>query len=316
MKEKNNMKTTTKGIHHITAISGNAKENLNFYTQFLGLKLVKKTVNFDDPYTYHLYYANETADPGTLLTFFPWEHIVKGIRGTGQATEIQYSVPEGSFDFWLNRLKEHNILYNKPAQRFDEEYLTILDNDGLKSELVISPEKDNRKPYTTDEVNENVAIRGFRNITLTLHNIDKTSKLLTDILGYKLKEEKVNRFRFINENSNEANYIDLVYAPGEQRGQVAGGSVHHVAFRVKDDEEQMKLHEILSNAGYHITPQIDRKYFKSLYFREPGGVLFEIATDPPGMTVDESVEELGKSLRLPEMYESRREEILKRLPEL
>ncbi|HRE41294.1 MAG TPA: ring-cleaving dioxygenase [Ignavibacteria bacterium] len=310
------MKTITNGIHHITAISGNAKSNLDFYTKFLGLKLVKKTVNFDDPHTYHLYYANRTADPGTLLTFFPWENIVKGIRGTGQATEIQYSVPKDSFDFWLNRIKEHNILYNKPSQRFDEEYLTILDNDGLKFELVISNDKDEREPFITDDVNESVAIRGFRNITLTLQNIDKTSKLLTDLLGYKLKEEKVNRFRFVNENAVDAKYIDLVFAPGEQRGQVAGGSVHHVAFRVKNDDEQMMLHEKLSDAGYHITPQIDRKYFKSLYFREPGGVLFEIATDPPGMMVDESIDELGKKLQLPEIYESRRLEIEKRLPEL
>jgi glyoxalase family protein len=310
------MENKIKGIHHITAISGNAQRNYDFYTKVLGLKFVKKTVNFDDPYTYHFYYGNEIAEPGTLLTFFPWENITVGRRGIGQATEIQFSVPKGSFDFWMNRIKEHNVLYNKPADRFNESYLVVLDPDGLKLELVISEEEDKRQPFINGGVPAEAAIKGFYNTTLTLNNIDKTAKILTDVFGYKLVDEKVNRFRFAAASNENARYIDLVAVPGEHMGLVAGGSVHHIAFRAKDDEEQMIFREILANRGYNITPQIDRMYFKSVYFREPGGVLFEIATDPPGMTVDETVDKLGTSLKLPPMYESKRAEIEKHLPEL
>jgi glyoxalase family protein len=304
------------GIHHITAISGNAQRNYDFYTKVLGMKFVKKTVNFDDPYTYHFYYGNEPAEPGTLLTFFPWENIIVGRRGIGQATEIQFSVPKGSFDYWLKRIDEHNVLYNKPSDRFNESYLVVLDPDGLKLEFVISDREDNREQYVKGGIPAEAAIKGFYGTTLTLNNIDKTAKLLTDVFGYKLIDEKVNRFRFAADSNENANYVDLVAVPGESIGNVAGGSVHHVAFRAKDDEEQMMFREILADKGYNITPQIDRMYFKSVYFREPGGVLFEIATDKPGMTVDETVDKLGSSLKLPPMYESKRAEIEKVLPKL
>ncbi len=310
------MENTILGIHHITAIAGNAKRNFDFYTKVLGLHFVKKTVNFDDPYTYHFYFGDETGSAGTILTFFPWEGIAPGRRGIHMATEIGYSVPEGSFDFWLKRFEQHNVVYNKPAEKFGETYLTFLDPDGLKLELIASKTPDARKPWETDEVKAQVATRGFHNITLTLASIKDTADVLTDIFGYRLVEQQVNRYRFATSAIENAAIVDLVEAPGERPGQVAGGTVHHVAFRVKDDAIQMKFRDLIAGKGLNITPQIDRNYFHSLYFREPGGVLFEIATDNPGFTVDEPLEELGTHLKLPSQYEPRRSDIEKHLPKL
>ncbi|MFN3405667.1 MAG: ring-cleaving dioxygenase [Cytophagaceae bacterium] len=310
------MKPQVLGIHHITAIAGSARTNLEFYTKVLGLKLVKKTVNFDDPGTYHFYFGNEVGTPGTILTFFPWEGIIQGKRGTGLVTEIGYSVPEGSFDFWINRFERFNVTYNKPAEKFGEQYLTFLDPDGLKLELIIPKSTDNRKGYVSKEVNKEIAIKGFHNISVTLSSIKETAAILTDIFGYKLAEENVNRFRFRTDAIDTANIVDLVEVPGERKGLNGGGTVHHVAFRVKDEETQMQLREKILQAGFNITHKIDRNYFYSLYFREPGGVLFEIATDNPGFAVDESVNELGKSLRLPAQYEKKRKEIEESLPKL
>jgi glyoxalase family protein len=304
------------GLHHITAIAGRAKRNYNFYTQVLGLRLVKKTVNFDDPQTYHLYYGDKQGTPGTILTFFPWENVMTGRRGSRQATEIGYSVPEGSLDFWLNRLEQHNVTYNKVAEKFGESYLTLLDPDGLKLELTVSKAADNRLPWETDQIKADHALKGFHNITITTNTMQPTADVLTSLLGYRLLEEHVNRYRFINDNVNEANLVDLVEVPGEKVGHVAGGSVHHVAFRVKNDEILMHYRDRIAAAGLHITEKIDRNYFYSLYFREPGGVLFEIASDNPGFSVDESVEELGSHLMLPPQYEAYRSKLETTLPKL
>ncbi|MEP6950595.1 MAG: ring-cleaving dioxygenase [Ginsengibacter sp.] len=303
------------GIHHITAIAGNAKRNYDFYTKVLGLRFVKKTVNFDDPYTYHFYFGDEVGSPGTILTFFPWEGITTGRRGTAMTTEIGYSVPEESLDFWIRRFEEFNITYNKVAEKFDEKYLTFLDPDGLKLELTVPSEKDSRKPWVTREVNENVATHGFHNITLTLSKVEKTVDILTGVFGYKLLEQKVNRYRFVTDAVETAAIIDLVEVP-EHRGHVAGGTVHHVAFRVADDAAQIMYHDKLASMGLNPTSVIDRNYFHSVYFREPGGVLFEIATENPGFTIDEPINDLGKNLKLPIQYESRRAEIEKILPGL
>jgi glyoxalase family protein len=308
------MAEIVKGLHHITAIAGDAKRNLNFYTKILGLRLVKKTVNFDDPGTYHLYYGNESGEPGTLLTFFPWEDVMPGRRGTGMATEIAFSIPQGSMDFWLDRVKKKNLIYNKPAEKFGEPYLTILDPDGLKLELTIPAENDNRKPWVVDEFTENNAIRGFHHVTLTQADIKATADILTSVFGYSLKGQNVNRHRFHTNAIEGASMVDLVEAPGEHRGEVAGGTVHHVAFRVKDEATLMHYREIVEAKGLHITPKIDRNYFYSIYFREPGGVLFELATENPGFAIDEPLEELGKNLKLPPQYEPRRAQIEKSLP--
>jgi glyoxalase family protein len=304
------------GLHHVTAIAGNAKRNLDFYTKVLGLRFIKKTVNFDDPHTYHFYYGDYYGSAGTILTFFPWEGASAGRRGTGQATEVGFSVPAGSLDFWLNRLKSHNITYNKPATKFEEDYLTLVDPDGLKLEMIVAAKADNRTGHETNDISGGQAIKGFHNVTLTLSSIKATADILTGIFGYKLISEQVNRYRFATDAIDSAAIVDLVEVPGEPRGQVAGGSVHHIAFRVKDDATEMKFREIIANKGFQITPQIDRNYFHSLYFREPGGVLFEIATDNPGFTADEPLEELGKNLKLPSQYESSRKEIEKALPTL
>lgn len=310
------MENNVLGIHHITAIAGDAKRNYNFYTKVLGLRFIKKTVNFDDPNTYHFYYGDETGSPGTILTFFPWEGIQTGRRGSRQVTEIGYSVPAGSLEYWENRLKEQNIIYNKVAEKFGEQYLTFLDPDGLKFELTVANNPDDRKAWTNAGIPDQYAIRGFHNVTITSNKIAETAKVLTDILGFHLQETVVNRSRFVSDHVAQANIVDLVEAPGETPGHVAGGSVHHVAFRVKDEATLLYYRDKVIAMGLNITEKIDRNYFYSLYFREPGGVLFELATDNPGFTIDESAEELGTHLMLPAQYESQREEIEQTLPKL
>lgn len=311
------MENTIKGIHHITAIAGNAKKNYDFYTRVLGLRMVKKTVNFDDPNTYHFYYGDENGTPGTILTFFPWgDQIPVGRRGTRQVTEIGYSVPQGSLDFWLKRLDENRVTYNKPSEKFGEEYLTFLDPDGLKLELTVSKNIDDRKGWLTPEVGAENALKGFHHITITSNKIEETAKILTDIFGYKMVEQHVNRFRFVTDAVSTAAIVDLVEAPGERAGHVAGGSVHHVAFRVDNDDILMEFRKKIVAAGHQITDKIDRNYFYSLYFREPGGVLFEIASDNPGFATDETFAELGSGLMLPPQYESHRAQIEKVLPKL
>lgn len=295
------------GLHHITAIAGDAKRNFDFYSKVLGLRFIKKTVNFDDPGTYHFYFGDEVGSAGTILTFFPWgEGIQQGRKGAGMATEIGYSVPKGSLDFWQKRFEKYNVIYNKPAEKFGEKYLTFLDPDGLKLELIESKTDDNRKAWETDEIKADVATKGFHNITLTLNSIKATAAILTDIFGYKLIDQDVNRYRYATDAVENAAIVDLVELPEEKRGLNANGTVHHVAFRVQNDEILMKFREKIEDYGLSITPQIDRQYFHSLYFREPGGVLFEIATDNPGFTVDESLEELGQNLKLPAQYEPQR----------
>lgn len=301
------------GIHHITAIAGNAKRNYDFYTKVLGLRFIKKTVNFDDPYTYHFYFGDEKGSAGTILTFFPWgDEIQQGRKGAGMVTEIGYAVPENSLDFWIKRFEEHNVTYNKPATKFGEKYLTFLDPDGLKLELT-EVKSDSRKPWETAEVDATVATRGFHHVTLTLNNIEGTAYILTEVFGYKQVAVEGNRYRYVTANVDEAAIVDLVEIASEKRGFNANGTVHHVAFRVKDDEVLMAFREKIVKLGLSITPQIDRNYFHSLYFREPGGVLFEIATENPGFTVDEPLAELGQNLKLPVQYEEQREEISKHL---
>jgi glyoxalase family protein len=297
------------GIHHITAIAGDAKRNFNFYTRVLGLRFIKRTVNFDDPGTYHFYFGDEQGSPGTILTFFPWGDIPRGSKGTGMATEIGYAVPAGSLDFWMKRFDANKIAYDQPAERFGQKYLSFTDPDGLKLEFFEATANDTRKPYTTDEVTADVATLGFHNVTLTLNNAAATAKILTEIFDYKLTGQEGNRYRYQTDAVDHANIIDIVEDPAAPRGNNSGGTVHHVAFRVKDDETQMAFREKIVKLGLNITPQIDRNYFHSLYFREPGGVLFEIATDNPGFTVDEPLSELGKNLKLPAQYEANRKEI-------
>ncbi|MCW3115527.1 MAG: ring-cleaving dioxygenase [Segetibacter sp.] len=304
------------GLHHITAIAGNAKENFDFYTKVLGLRMVKKTVNFDDPGTYHFYFGDEVGTPGSILTFFPWEGIGQGYTGTGMATNIGYSVPEGSLGFWAERFKQFNVRHEDTLERFGEQILPFQDPDGLKLDLIVPSDSDNRKPWVTSEVNEQVATKGFHSITLTLKNIKATATILTDIFGYKLLKQEGDTYRFITDAIKNAAVVDLIEAPNTPPGRGAAGTNHHVAFRVKDDNMLMEYREKIAVKGLSITPKIDRDYFFSLYFREPGGVLFELATDNPGFTRDEPVDQLGSRLKLPKQYEGSRAEIEKVLPRL
>ena len=305
------------GIHHITAIAGDAKKNYDFYTRVLGLRMVKKTVNFDDPETYHLYFGDELGTPGTILTFFPWgSRVRQGRRGTQQVTETGYTVPEGSLDFWKKRFEDNNVIHNNVAEKFGEQYLTFLDPDGLKLELTVPKVADTRTPWETDEVKAAHATRGFHHITITTNKMDATASILTDVFGYHLLEQDVNRYRFVTDAVEHAAIVDIVEAAGEAVGVVAGGSVHHVAFRVKDEDTLIHFREKVLAQGLNITEKIDRNYFYSLYFREPGGVLFEIATDNPGFATDETVAELGSGLKLPAQYEEYRDRLERVLPQL
>lgn len=310
------MENNILGLHHITAIAGNAQQNFSFYTNVLGLRLVKKTVNFDDPGTYHLYYGDETGAAGTILTFFPWEGIGQGTEGVGMATEIGYSVPEGSLDFWTNRFTENKVSFTVASERFGETFISFKDPDGLSLSLIIPKKADGRKPWETESVKKENATRGFHSTTLSLQKIDDTAKVLTDIFGYRLLGQEGNRYRFITDTVEHSAIVDLLELPDGKRGRNAAGTNHHVAFRVKNEEIQMEMREKILSKNLQITPQIDRDYFFSLYFREPGGVLFEIATDNPGFTVDEPLNELGTHLMLPHQHAHLREDLEKILPKL
>lgn len=304
------------GIHHITAIAGNAKRNYDFYTTVLGLRFIKKTVNFDDPGTYHFYFGDEMGSPGTILTFFPWETISKGKQGTGMATEIGYSVQGNSLAFWTDRLKSFHIKITGSGIRLGEKYLSFEDPDGLPLTLIVPASADTRTGWVTPEVDAAVATKGFHSITLSLGSIAATAKILTDIFDYTLLQQEGNRHRYATRAVANASIVDLLEVPGERPGVTAGGTIHHVAFRVKNEEVLMDYRQKVLRYGLDITPKIDRNYFFSLYFREPGGVLFELATDNPGFAVDEPVNELGTHLKLPPQYEGSREEIEKVLPKL
>lgn len=308
--------TPVSGLHHVTAIAGDALKNLRFYTGVLGLRLVKKTVNFDDPSTYHFYYADPSGTPGTILTFFPWGSAVRiGRRGSGMVTETGYAVPEGSLEFWQKRLEAHNVIYNKPARKFGQRYLTFLDPDGLKIELTESP-ADSREGSPTPEITKDHVLKGLSYATLTLREAGATASVLTALLGYRKLYTEGNRHRYISPNTETEEYIDLVELPTEESGIIAGGCIHHIAFRVKDEAAQEKLTGRIAEAGLFPSQVMDRKYFRSVYFREPGGVLFEIATDKPGFAVDERPDQLGLQLQLPELYEPDRAKIEKDLPRL
>lgn len=304
------------GLHHITAIADNAKRNLQFYTDTLGVRFVKKTVNFDDPGTYHFYFGDEHGTPGTILTFFPWEGIGRGNTGTGMATEIGYSVPAGSLDFWADRFAAKNVVHGPVAERFGELYLPFEDPDGLKLNLIVPKNTDNRTGWETADIKAAHATKGFHSVVLNLRSIGPTANILTDVLGYKFLEQEGNRHRFITDAVQEAAIVDLIESPKESAGKGGGGTNHHIAFRVANDEVLMQFRDKVLKKGLNITQKINRDYFYSLYFREPGGVLFELATNNPGFTVDEPLEQLGQHLKLPVQYESIRADIEKVLPAL
>ncbi|MEQ6388407.1 ring-cleaving dioxygenase [Bacillaceae bacterium S4-13-58] len=301
------MEKKSMGIHHITAIVGHPQENVDFYAGILGLRLVKQTVNFDDPGTYHLYFGNQTGQPGTIITFFPWAGAQKGKIGGGQVGVTTYVVPLNSFDFWKKRLDKYKINYAEQT-RFDEKYIQFEDPHGLQLELV-EREEGAKNPWVFGEVNEDVAIKGFGGAILYSIQPEKTVELLEQVMGLgKIAEEgELIRFRA---QDNIGNIIDIKKTPTE-RGEMGVGIVHHIAWRSKDDEDQLDWKKHIQRNGYLVTPVKDRNYFNSIYFREHGQILFEIATDPPGFTHDESKETMGEKLMLPEQYEQDRPQIEK-----
>jgi glyoxalase family protein len=301
------------GIHHVTAIATDPQKNADFYAGVLGLRLVKKTVNFDDPATYHLYYGDGSGRPGTILTFFPWPSARRGSRGAGQATVTSFSVPEGSQGFWRQRLEELGAVAEEPKSRFDEEVLAFYDPDGLKLELVAHAE-DAGEPWSGGPVPAAHAIRGFHGVTLSEQSLEPTAHLLTEVMGYQAAGEHHSRYRFSAPEGNVGRRVDVLHTPDAGFGQIAAGTVHHVAWRVPDDAAQSAWSEALVGAGLYPTEVKDRQYFKSIYFREPGGVLFEFATDPPGFLRDEELDALGTGLKLPPWLEPHRSRIEDVLP--
>lgn len=300
----------TVGIHHITAMVNDAQRNIDFYAGVLGLRLVKKTVNFDRPEVYHLYFGNDSGQPGTVITFFPWDHQLKGRIGTGQVGVTSYLVPENSFPFWEDRLQSFGVRFIK-SNRFKETYVSFQDSDGLEIELVQRPEGQ-RNEWNIDGIGPEVAIKGFGGATLLSAKPHKTADVLENILGLTCigQEESFLRFQSVGELGNT---IDIKLSPSV-RGLMGAGTVHHLAWRARDKKEHQKWQERLVEKGYYPTDILDRNYFQALYFHEDGGILFEIATDPPGFTVDEPPIELGKKLMLPSWLESKREELENTLP--
>lgn len=304
------------GIHHITALARDPQRNVDFYTEVLGLRLVKVTVNFDDPGTYHLYYGDELGRPGTIMTFFPWPGSFQGYRGAGQATVTSFRVPLESLGYWRDRLSGLEVKQDEPAARFEREVLVFYDPDGLRLELVAEDRGEAFRPWSEAPVPAEHAIRGFAGITLTESDLRPTARFLGEVMRFEPTGEEGNRLRFMAGSGDGAATVDVEERRGGSPGRIAAGTVHHVAWRVADEGVQREWQEGLSRAGGRVTPVRDRQYFRSIYFHEPGGVLFEIATDPPGFTLDEAREELGGSLRLPPWLESSRAEIERALPPL
>jgi glyoxalase family protein len=309
------MNTETSGIHHVTAIAGDPQRNVDFYGGLLGMRMVKKTINFDDPGTYHLYYGDGAGTPGSIMTFFPWASAPRGRIGAGQLTVTSFSVPASSLGYWTERLVEGGVRFEKPEDRFGDTVLRFPDPDGLRLELFAAAE-DTREGWADGPVPADNAVRGFHHVTLAVADPSPTADLMTTTLGFRQTGEAEGRTRYEAGEGGPGNTVDVADGTGFPRGTRGVGTVHHVAFRVPDEETQLELREQVAALGYDVTPVRDRNYFRSIYFREPGGVLFEIATDPPGFAVDEEPEHLGESLRLPSWLEPQRDQLEDLLPPL
>lgn len=304
------------GIHHITAIAGDPQRNLDFYTTVLGLRLVKLTVNFDDPGTYHFYFGNDKGTPGSILTFFPWPDAPRGVVGSGHVTAIAFAVPTESLAYWRSRLSSHGVSVNHSDERFSETVLAINDPDGLPLELLASPLADPTSAWRDAPVDREHAICGFHSATLSEEGYQQTARLLTDTMGFSLVGNEGNRFRYQATGGGSGAIVDVLCTPAGRVGRLGTGTVHHIAWRTPDDAQQLQWRGELVRLGYNVTPVIDRNYFHSIYYREPGGVLFEIATDPPGFAIDELPEHLGERLMLPHQYEPQRSTLERVLPSL
>jgi len=301
------------GLHHVTAIASDPQRNLDFYTEALGLRFVKRTINFDDPGTYHFYFGDDLGSPGTILTFFPWPHAARGSVGVGETSATAFSVPVGSLEFWEKRLLAAGVPVERQAERFGDGVLSFSDPDGMRLELIGHADAPKAHPARTSEVPPEYAIRGFFGVSLCEAGFEMTAAVL-EKMGFQRSGNEGNRYRFSAPGSALGRHIDVLVQPQLAYGNMGAGSVHHIAFRASDDAAQLAWRETIGALPLDVTPVLDRTYFHSIYFREPGGVLFEIATDPPGFSFDEPVEALGESLRLPGWLEAKRNVIENVLP--
>jgi glyoxalase family protein len=310
------MTISVHGIHHVTCIAGDAQENLDFYVALLGMRLVKKSVNQDDPGTYHLFYADRVGNPGTDFTFFPWPQMEPGRLGIGLTVEVSFAIPTGSLQYWQERLKKFGVGHDAPETRFGETTLPFKDVHGLRLALVETSDERQFVSWENSPVPAVHQLRGMHSVRLWERKLEHTEKILTQRMGFVLLGAEDGWHRYGVDGGASGKLIEIKELPEERRGQWGIGSVHHVAWRVKDSDEQMSLREGIANAGLRPTPQIDRFWFKSVYYKEPGGVLFELATDGPGFDRDEDMEHLGEQLILPPWLETQRTEIEVALPAL
>jgi glyoxalase family protein len=302
------------GLHHITAVAGDPQANLDFYHRLLGQRLVKKTVNFDDPGTYHFYFGDETGTPGTILTFFPWAHMKRGVTGNGETTAVAYTIRPDAIAYWRERLSDAGVMVGETETRFGHEVIAFHDPDGMRIEFVANDLSATINHWAAGPVPADYALRGFHSVTLQLGAVEPTADLLTGHMGYTFVGQEGQRYRYAGASGDVGLYVDILHRPDTAPGRFGAGSIHHIAFRTVDDAEQVEYQEALRRVGFGVTPVRDRQYFHSIYFRSPGGVLFEVATDAPGFLYDEPVEMLGRELRLPPWLEAHRPDIEAALP--
>jgi len=300
------------GLHHVTAYASDPQRNLDFYTQVLGLRFVKKTINFDDPGTYHFYFGDDAGSPGSILTFFPWPNAVPGSVGPGETSATAFSIPADSIPYWHQRLTAAGVPVAEALPRFDDQVLTFPDPDGMKIELIAHASANPSNPSRFADVPPEHAIRGFFGVTLLERELTPTAAVLS-LMGYTRTLESGSRIRFSASGNELGGHRDIHPEPAARAGRPGAGSVHHIAFRNRDDEDQLQWRAQIARAPLQVTTVQDRTYFHSIYFREPGGVLFEMATDPPGFALDESIETLGETLCIPPWLEPRRATIEARL---
>jgi predicted esterase/catechol 2,3-dioxygenase-like lactoylglutathione lyase family enzyme len=311
--------TQVRGIHHVSTIASDPQRNIDFFAGLLGLRLVKRTVNFDDPETYHLYYGDAVGTPGCIMTFFPWPGARPGRQGPGECAVVSFSVAPSAIAFWLERFVRHGVTHEAPVVRGTgddtERVLAFRDHDGAMYELVGHAAAESRPAWTkAPGIPAEHAIHGFHSVTLWVEDGEPTERVLVDTLGFRATTERESTRRYVAGEGGPARIVDVRSIGGFMRGAKGAGIVHHVAFEVADDQAEVEVREQVIAAGLHPTPVIDRNYFHSVYFREPGGVLYELATTPPGFAIDEPVEHLGERLMLPAQYEPNRAQIEAILP--
>lgn len=307
------MEEKISGIHHITALASDPQKNYDFYTGILGLRFIKKTVNFDAPDVYHFYYGDDKGSPGTILTFFPFPDARRGKRGSGEISSVAFSIPSNSLGYWMNRFAEKAVVFSGLMERFGCKFFSLLDPDGMLIEIFEDDSVNDSSGWDNCDVPKEHSIRKFYGATFNLSRITKTKELLTKTMGMKNIESNGNITRFETGADFSRVFVDVIERPHDEFGRSGAGSVHHIAWRTSNDEEQLNWQRKIKEHGLYPTEVVDRNYFHSIYFREPGGILFEIATDPPGFLIDEPYESLGSELKLPGWYENRREQIEKLL---